>query len=50
MIAAAAMAMSSLTVVSNSALLRRFKLRRGDENEAAAGAGQSPPATPMTMK
>ncbi len=34
MIAAAAMAMSSLTVVSNSALLRRFKLRREDENEA----------------
>jgi Cu+-exporting ATPase len=39
MIAAAAMAMSSLTVVSNSALLRRFKLRREDENEPAAGAG-----------
>jgi Cu+-exporting ATPase len=50
MIAAAAMAMSSLTVVSNSALLRRFKLRREDENEAAAGAGQSPSATPVTMK
>ncbi|HEY3274620.1 MAG TPA: heavy metal translocating P-type ATPase [Methanocella sp.] len=50
MIAAAAMAMSSLTVVSNSALLRRFKLRRAEESETAAGSGHSPPAASVTMK
>ena len=37
MIAAAAMAMSSLTVVSNSALLTRFKLRKDDEEPEQSG-------------
>ena len=50
MIAAAAMAMSSLTVVSNSALLRRFKLRREDENEAATDTRQSQHAAPVTVE
>jgi Cu+-exporting ATPase len=50
MIAAAAMAMSSLTVVSNSALLRRFKLRRGDNESMAGPAGQSPSAGTVAAK
>jgi cation transport ATPase len=51
MIAAAAMAMSSLTVVSNSALLRRFKLRRDeDEEKSASPQGKTPPVATLSTK